>query len=103
MRTYLGWKEKNKTRGRRDTFSTGSWHELVLMVPNEPVLELHEFHLAFRQLEPVLKNSFSLGRKPTDANIIYSSKRKPYFLLVISELYRKPETVSEFVSVKYNG
>jgi hypothetical protein len=32
----------------------------VLMVPNEPVLELHGLHLALWQLEPVLKNPFSL-------------------------------------------
>jgi hypothetical protein len=48
-------------RGRRDTFSTGSWHEPVLMVPNELVLELHGLHIALWQLEPVLKNPFSLG------------------------------------------
>jgi hypothetical protein len=30
-------------------------------VPNEPVLELHGLHLAFWQLEPVLKHPFSLG------------------------------------------
>jgi hypothetical protein len=40
---------------------TGPYPKPVLMVPNKPVLELHGLNLALWQLEPVLKNPFSLG------------------------------------------
>jgi hypothetical protein len=53
------------------------------MVPNKPVLELHGLNLALWQLEPVLKNPFSLGSKANRCKCrLEKKKRKPYFLLV---------------------
>jgi hypothetical protein len=66
------------------------------MVPNKLVLELHGLHLAFWQLEPVLKHPFVWVRKPTGAKAFCSSKRKPYFLLVRAGAILEPPVRASF-------
>jgi hypothetical protein len=49
------------------------------MVPNKPVLELHGLNFALWQLEPVLKNPFSLGSKANRCKCRLEQKTKALF------------------------
>jgi hypothetical protein len=60
-----------------------AWRRLPLAeASRRGVSGLHVLHLAFSQLEPVLKHPLVWVHKLTGAKAFCSSKRKPYFLLV---------------------